>query len=91
MPLLDVVARQPLGERFVTLGFGNTDERVRQGKTVSPNFLFASLFGIKFWKNGKLTKLLAIDDSALHLAADDVLNTQTDALALQRKIRSDMP
>ena len=27
---------------------------------------------------------------ALHLAADDVLNTQTDKLALQRKIASDM-
>ena len=91
MPLLDVVLEQPLGERFVTLALANTDERVKQGKTVSPGFLFASLLWhqvVEKWDAYKATGELAIP--ALHLAADDVLNTQTEALALQRKIGTDM-
>jgi poly(A) polymerase len=80
-----------LGERFVTLALANTDERVQQGKTVSPGFLFASLLWhqvVEKWEAYKVSGELAIP--ALHLAADDVLNTQTDALALQRKIGTDM-
>ncbi len=91
MPLLDVVLEQPLGERFVTLALANTDERVQQGKTVSPGFLFASLLWhqvLEKWEAYKVSGELPIP--ALHLAADDVLNTQTDALALQRKIGTDM-
>lgn len=91
MPLLDVVLEQPLGERFVTLALANTDERVQQGKTVSPGFLFASLLWhqvVEKWEAYKVSGELPIP--ALHLAADDVLNTQTDALALQRKIGTDM-
>ena len=41
LPLLDVILEQPMGERFVWLSLENTDERVRQGKPVSPGFLFA--------------------------------------------------
>ncbi|MCU6434581.1 polynucleotide adenylyltransferase PcnB [Undibacterium sp. Jales W-56] len=91
MPLLDVVLEQPLGEKFVTLALANTDERVRQGKPVSPGFLFASLLWhqvLEKWKAYKAAGEFAIP--ALHLAADDVLNKQTDSLALQRKIGSDM-
>lgn len=91
MPLLDVVLEQPLGERFVTLALANTDERIKQGKTVSPGFLFASLLWhqvLEKWEAYKTAGELAIP--ALHLAADDVLSTQTEALALQRKIGSDM-
>ena len=91
MPLLDVVLEQPLGERFVTLALANTDTRVQQGKTVSPGFLFAALLWhqvLEKWEAYQITGELTIP--ALHLAADDVLHTQTDALALQRKIGSDM-
>ena len=91
MPLLDVVLEQPLGEKFVTLALANTDERVRQGKPVSPGFLFASLLWhqvLEKWDAYKASGEFPIP--ALHLAADDVLNRQTDALALQRKIGSDM-
>ncbi|CAN5775846.1 polynucleotide adenylyltransferase PcnB [soil metagenome] len=91
MPLLDVVLEQPLGEKFVTLALANTDERVKQGKPISPGFLFASLLWhqvVEKWAAYKASGELPIP--ALHLAADDVLNTQTDALALQRKIGSDM-
>jgi poly(A) polymerase len=91
MPLLDVVLEQPLGEKFVTLALANTDERIQQGKTVSPGFLFASLLWhqvVEKWDAYKAAGEFSIP--ALHLAADDVLNTQTDSLALQRKIGSDM-
>jgi len=91
MPLLDVVMEQPLGEKFVTLSLANTDERVQQGKPVSPSFLFASLLWhqvLEKWDAYKAAGEFPIP--ALHLAADDVLNTQTDALAIQRKIGADM-
>ncbi|MDY7576844.1 polynucleotide adenylyltransferase PcnB [Herbaspirillum sp. RTI4] len=91
LPLLDVVLEQPLGEKFVTLALGNTDERIRQGKPVSPGFLFASLLWhqvLEKWQAYQAAGEYPIP--ALHLAADDVLDAQTDKLALQRKIASDM-
>ena len=91
LPLLDVVLEQPLGEKFVTLALANTDERVRQGKPVSPGFLFASLLWhqvLEKWRAYQAAGEYPIP--ALHLAADDVLEAQTDKLALQRKIASDM-
>ncbi len=91
LPLLDVVLEQPLGARFVTLALNNTDERVRQGKTISPGFLFAALLWhqvLEKWQAYEATGEPAIP--ALHLAADDVLQTQTESLALQRRIGTDM-
>ena len=43
LPLLDVILEQPMGERFVWLSLENTDQRVSEGKPVSPGFLFATL------------------------------------------------
>lgn len=91
LPLLDVVLEQPLGEKFVRLALASTDERVKLGKPVSPGFLFASLLwhqALEKWKAYQATGEYPIP--ALHLAADDVLHTQTENLALQRKIASDM-
>ena len=91
LPLLDVVLEQPLGAKFVTLALTNTDERVKQGKTVSPGFLFASLLWhqvLEKWQAYQASGEFPIP--ALHLAADDVLQTQTESLALQRRIASDM-
>lgn len=91
LPLLDVVLEQPLGEKFVTLALANTDERVRQGKTISPGFLFAALLWhqvLEKWQAHQAAGEYPIP--ALHLAADEVLQAQTDALALQRRIGSDM-
>jgi len=91
LPLLDVVLEQPLGARFVQLALENTDRRIREGKTVSPSFLFASLL----WHQ-VLEKWTAYQSAgeypipALHQAVDDVLHVQTDTLALQRRIASDM-
>ena len=91
LPLLDVVLEQPMGEKFVTLALANTDQRVQQGKPVSPGFLFASLLWHQVLE--KWTAYQAAGEfpiPALHLAADDVLDAQTEKLALQRKIASDM-
>lgn len=91
LPLLDVVLEQPLGEKFVRLALASTDARVQQGKPVSPGFLFASLLWhqvVEKWNAYQAAGEYPIP--ALHLAADDVLSTQTEKLALQRRIASDM-
>jgi poly(A) polymerase len=91
LPLLDVVLEQPLGVKFVTLALDSTDKRIHAGKTVSPGFLFASLLWhqvLEKWDAYKAAGEFPIP--ALHLAADDVLESQTEKLALQRKIGSDM-
>ncbi|WP_334187132.1 polynucleotide adenylyltransferase PcnB [Noviherbaspirillum sp.] len=91
LPLLDVVLEQPLGEKFVRLALAGTDQRVQEGKPVSPGFLFAALLWhqvLEKWHAYQAAGEYPIP--ALHLAADDVLNTQTEKLALQRKIASDM-
>jgi len=43
LPLLDVIVEQPLGQRFIELALANTDERIRDGKSATPAFLFATL------------------------------------------------
>jgi poly(A) polymerase len=77
--------------KFVTLALESTDNRIKAGKGVSPGFLFASLLWHQVVE--KWTAYRAAGESpipALHLAADDVLDSQTEKLALQRKIGSDM-
>jgi poly(A) polymerase len=91
LPLLDVVLEQPLGFKFVTLALESTDSRIHAGKTVSPGFLFASLLWhqvLEKWTAYRASGEQTIP--ALHLAADDVLDSQTEKLALQRKIGTDM-
>ena len=91
LPLLDVVLEQPIGMKFVTLALESTDTRVKAGKGVSPGFLFASLLWHQVLE--KWNAYRAAGESpipALHLAADDVLDNQTDNLALQRRIATDM-
>ncbi|WP_338767491.1 polynucleotide adenylyltransferase PcnB [Massilia sp. METH4] len=91
LPLLDVVLEQPLGFKFVTLALEATDRRIAAGKTVSPGFLFASLLWhqvLEKWNAYQASGEFPIP--ALHLAADEVLESQTEKLALQRKIGSDM-
>jgi len=91
LPLLDVVLEQPIGMKFVTLALESTDTRVKAGKGVSPGFLFASLLWhqvLEKWNAYRAAGEAPIP--ALHLAADDVLDNQTDNLALQRRIATDM-
>jgi poly(A) polymerase len=91
LPLLDVVLEQPIGMKFVTLALESTDARVKAGKGVSPGFLFASLLWhqvLEKWNAYRTAGEAPIP--ALHLAADGVLDNQTDNLALQRRIATDM-
>jgi poly(A) polymerase len=91
LPLLDAVLEQPIGMKFVTLALESTDSRIKAGKGVSPGFLFASLLWHQVLE--KWNAYRAAGESpipALHLAADDVLEAQTENLALQRRIATDM-
>jgi poly(A) polymerase len=91
LPLLDVVFEQPMGERFVTLALQSTDERIRLGKPTSPSFLFACLLWhdvLQRWAEQKARGEALIP--ALSLAMDQVLETQTESLAIQRRFAADM-
>jgi poly(A) polymerase len=95
LPLLDVILDQPLGERFVMLALENTDRRVREGKPISPGFLFATLL----WHE-VLTQWEAIMSRgetpappripALFQAMDEVLEVQAGKLAITRRVAGDI-
>ena len=91
LPLLDVILEQPQGEKFVWLALENTDQRVRQEKSVSPGFLFATLLWhevLTTWERLKNEGEHA--QPALFDAMDQVLNAQARKLAITRKISSDI-
>ncbi|WP_263768876.1 polynucleotide adenylyltransferase PcnB [Propionivibrio soli] len=91
LPLLDVILEQPLGERFVMLSLENTDRRVREGKPTSPGFLFATLLWhevLAKWEAIKAAGERAIP--ALFLAMDEVLEVQSEKLAITRRIAGDI-
>jgi poly(A) polymerase len=91
LPLLDVILEQPAGERFVMLALSRTDERVQAGKHIAPGFLFATLLWhevLKRWKERETRGEHRIP--ALDAAIDDVLEAQTEKLAIQRRYTSDM-
>ncbi|MDE2286749.1 MAG: polynucleotide adenylyltransferase PcnB [Burkholderiales bacterium] len=91
LPLLDVVLEQPMGEKFVALALTNTDIRIRAGKPVSPGFLFAALLWhlvLEKWRAYQTSGEYPIP--ALHLAMNDVLDAQTEKLAIQRRFTADM-
>ncbi len=91
LPMLDVILEQPLGERFVMLALNSTDVRILEGKPVSPAFLFAALLwhevlaASKKLREGGLAPM-----PALFLAMDQVLDTQTEKLAISRRFTADM-
>ncbi|HND40422.1 MAG TPA: polynucleotide adenylyltransferase PcnB, partial [Accumulibacter sp.] len=93
LPLLDVILEHPVGERFVILALETTDQRVREGKPVSPGFLFASLL----WHE-VLAKWAALQKDAespsnhvlFFQAMDEVIEVQGEKLAITRRIAGDM-
>jgi poly(A) polymerase len=91
LPLLDVILDQPLGERFVTLALGQTDERVLADRPVSPAFLFAALLWhevLAAWKAREKRGERRI--AALEAAMDDVLDAQSGKLAITRRLTATM-
>jgi poly(A) polymerase len=91
LPLLDVIFEQPMGERFVQLALEQTDARVRAGKPVSPAFLFAALVWhevLAAWK--KIQDQGQSRIPALFRAMDEVLDIQTEKLAIPRRFTAVM-
>lgn len=91
LPLLDVILEQPRGERFVMLALANTDARVNAGKPVSPSFLFSTLLWhevLAAWETRRSAGEPRIP--ALHAAMDDVLERQSEKLAITRRIAGDI-
>ena len=91
LPLLDVILDQALGERFVMLALENTDCRVREGRPISPGFLFATLLWhqvLANWEPLKARGEPAIP--SLFLAMDEVLDVQAEKLAITRRIAGDI-
>lgn len=91
LPLLDVILEQPLGERFVMLALQTTDERIRSGKPVSTSFLFAALLWhevLAAWKVSEAKNVPTI--MALYQAMDQVLQAQSEKLAIPRRFSGDM-
>ena len=91
LPLLDVILEQPHGERFIEVALGNTDERVRAGRSVSPGFLSATLLWQLVsdrWQARKAAGEHSIP--ALMEAMDSVLDEQASKLAIQRRFIADM-
>jgi poly(A) polymerase len=93
LPLLDLVFehRDPCGLDFVTRALKATDARIHDRKPVSPGFLFAALLWNlvnERWlqRHGQGEHLIP----ALNAAIDEVIETQLDALAIQRRYVSDM-
>jgi len=91
LPMLDVILEQPQGERFVMAALRNTDERIRQGKSVSPAFLFATLLWhevLAAWKRFEGEGMPTI--AALHRAMEEVSGVQAEKLAIPRRFGTDM-
>jgi poly(A) polymerase len=91
LPLLDVILEQPMGERFVMLALGRTDERVREDKPVSPAFLFAALLWhevLAAWRVREADGMREMP--ALSAAMDEVIAVQVEKLAIPRRYTADM-
>ena len=86
LPMLDVILEQPVGEKFIMLALQNTDQRIREEKSVTPAFLFAALLWhevLAAWKVRQAAGERPV--AALHEAMDEVLDRQHAQLAIPRR------
>lgn len=91
LPLLDVILEQPLGERFVEQALSNTDQRIREDKSISPGFLFAALLWHEVLGNWNQRKAAGeISIPALFAAMGDVLDRQAEKLAITKRLVGDI-
>ncbi|HAJ71179.1 MAG TPA: polynucleotide adenylyltransferase PcnB [Methylophilaceae bacterium] len=91
LPLLDVVLEQPLGEKFVMLALKNTDERILNGKSSNPSFLFATLLWhevLASWQVHQKQGHYAIP--ALHMAMNTVIDIQAEKMAIHNRFTATM-
>jgi poly(A) polymerase len=98
LPLVDVVL-EPEGTeeeraqalRFVELALASTDERVHAGKPLSVGFLFATLLWhlvVQRWRALQASGERSVP--ALQRAIDEIIETNLEALAIQRRVVSDL-
>jgi poly(A) polymerase len=86
LPLLDVVLEQPIGMKFVTWRWNRpTTASSRQGRLAGLPVRLAAVAPGAGKVDAPTRPPANTPIPALHLAADDVLDTQTDKLALQRR------
>lgn len=90
LPLLDVVLEQPLGEKFVMLALKNTDDRILEGKSSNPSFLFAALLWHEVLKAWQVHQKHAPMIPALYNAMDEVVQLQAKKLAIHNRFVSTM-
>lgn len=91
LPLLDVALEQPEAAHFIEISLEKTDKRIRENKRISPGFLFATLLWTQVeekWAEYRARGEHPIP--ALVAASSDVLDVQTEKLAIQRRIATDM-
>lgn len=91
LPWLEKAFTDPQSNQFIGHALNATDQRIQMGKSISPSFLFATLLWhevLPLWElhQKKGEHLLP----ALHLAIDDVLEKQSEKLAIQKKFSADM-
>ena len=89
LPLLDVILEQPLGTKFIEVALAGTDARVRDGRPVSPAFLFATLLWhevLQQWNAAKTRGEKPLP--ALFDAMDRVLGTQAERIAIPRRFEA---
>jgi poly(A) polymerase len=87
LPVLDHVMEDAAAKRFLMLALERTDQRIAQDRGVSPAFLFAALEWPRVVR--RWNELIAAGNRevpALHLAMDDVLDGQREALAVPRRL-----
>lgn len=86
LPFLDVILEQPMGEQFITHALKCTDTRIKQGKAVSPGFIFAVLLWHEVliaWNRYKKSGEKPLP--ALFQAMDEILTIQRKKLAIPRR------
>jgi poly(A) polymerase len=91
LPVMDMVLAHPEGEAFVRLALESTDERVNEGKSTTPSFLFASLLWYEVLAKAKA--LVAAGEKpfpAREQAMNHVLAVQCETLAIPRRFTTDM-
>jgi poly(A) polymerase len=76
-------------EEFVVLALRNSDERIAQGKSVTPAYLFAALLWHPLQERlSKITKMPPIP--AMHQAAQDVILQQVKRTSIPRRFSTPM-
>lgn len=90
-PLLDAILEEKKSQDFLAEALARTDTRVKEGKPISPGFLFACLL----WHLVQDQWAIRVKQGeqkfpALFLAMDDVLAEQAERTAIPRRLTGDM-